>query len=145
MGDEEEDMDAEEESSEPAEEVVATEETDDEVEENSNKSAAEQMREYVEKVAAPSNNDTADNKKSTVAGKNDMGGTASNLAQGGEGETKGTAGGLANPSTKEENAGNVNVPGGKAGKSMKAMPKGHGSEKKGAGETADNKKPIIGG
>ena len=68
-----------------------------------------------------------------------------NLAQGGEGETKGTAGGLANPSTKEENAGNVNVPGGKAGKSMKAMPKGHGSEKKGAGETADNKKPIIGG
>ena len=35
--------------------------------------------------------------------------------------------------------GNVNVPGGKAAKSVKGT-KGHGAEKKGAGETADNKK-----
>ena len=95
------------------------------------------MREYVEKVAAPSNNDTADNKKSTVASKNDMGGTASNLAQGGD-ESGRTA-----PTAKEDHAGNVNVPGGKAAKSM-SNAKGHGAEKKGAGETADNKKSAIG-
>ena len=35
--------------------------------------------------------------------------------------------------------GNVNVPGGKAAKASKTA-KGHGAEKKGAGETADNKK-----
>jgi hypothetical protein len=40
--------------------------------------------------------------------------------------------------------GNVNVPGGKASKSMKAQPKGHGADKKGAGETADNKKSTVG-
>jgi len=27
---------------------------------------------------------------------------------------------------------------------MKSMPKGHGAEKKGAGEGADNKKAVIG-
>ena len=101
------------------------------------------MREYVEKVNV-SHSDGADNKKSVVASKNDMGGTASNLAQNQEGETKGTAGGLANPSTKEDSAGNVNVPGGKAGKSMKSMSKGHGAEKKGSGESGTNSKPVIG-
>ena len=35
---------------------------------------AEWIREYVEKVSAPSNQEGADNTKSTVAGKNDMGG-----------------------------------------------------------------------
>ena len=109
------------------------------------------MREYVEKVASGHGAESkghgeegGTNTKSVVASKNDMGGTASNLAQGQEGSAGGTAGGLANPSTKEENAGNVNVPGGKAGKSMSNMPKGHGAEKKGAGETADNKKSAIG-
>jgi len=73
-----------------------------------------------------------------------MGGTASNLVAGGEADAKGTAGGLAQPSTKEDSAGNVNVPGGKASKSMKAQPKGHGAEKKGAGDTAPDKKSMIG-
>ena len=50
------------------------------------------VREYVEKVATPANTEgaavgtgksVAINKKSTVAGKNDMGGTAKNLVQGG--------------------------------------------------------------
>ena len=45
--------------------------------------------------------------------------------------------------SKEENAGNVNVPGGKASKSLKGT-KGHGAEKKGQGDTAANKKPVIG-
>jgi len=39
----------------------------------------------------------------------------------------------------------VNVPGGKAGKSMKAEPKGHGAEKKGAApEKAGAESPING-
>jgi hypothetical protein len=72
-----------------------------------------------------------------------MGGTASNLNAGGDAETKGTAGGLAGNTPKEENAGNVNVPGGKASKSM-SNAKGHGAEKKGAGETGANTKSTIG-
>jgi hypothetical protein len=59
--------------------------------------------------------DNGSNTKSTVAGKNDMGGTTANILNGGESTSGGTKGGLANPSTKEDNAGNVNVPGGKAG------------------------------
>ena len=135
---------------EAAPEEMAFEKSDDEVEESddeevdeTSKSAAEQMREYVEKVT-PKMGDNGDNTKSPVAGKNDMGGDASNLVAGGEADTKGTTGGLAAPSTKEDSAGNVNVPGGKAAKSMKSMPKGHGAEKKGAGEGADNKKAVIG-
>ena len=118
---------------------AADEETDE-----SSKSEAETMREYVEKVTAKMGDNGA-NTKSTVASANNMGGTASNLVAGGEADTKGTTGGLAAPSEKEDNAGNVNVPGGKAAKSNKAMPKGHGAEKKGAGDTAANKKPVIGG
>ena len=45
---------------------------------------------------------------------------------------------------KEDSAGNVNVPGGKAAKAGKTEP-GHGAEKKGKPETAANKKPTIGG
>lgn len=114
------------------------------------KSSAEQMREYVEKVTATMGDDGA-NTKSTVASKNDMGGTAKNLNQAGtekspveanKGHLKGSS--LFKGTEKEDNAGNVNVPGGKAAKSLKAMSKGHGAEKKGAGETADNKKSTIG-
>ena len=104
------------------------------------------MREYVEKVSAPKGGDNGANTKSAVAGKNDMGGTTANIVSGGESTTGGTKGGLANPSTKEENFGNVNVPGGNAGKTaFKKKEPGHGAEKKGAGESADNKKSIIGG
>lgn len=114
------------------------------------KSSAEQMREYVEKVTATMGDDGA-NTKSIVASKNDMGGTAKNLNQAGtekspveanKGQLKGSS--LFKGTEKEDNAGNVNVPGGKAAKSLKAMSKGHGAEKKGAGEQADNKKSTIG-
>ena len=71
------------------------------------KSATEEIREYVNKVSA-SNTDGSDNSKSPVAGKNDMGGSSSNIAQGGE-----EAGSKA-PAAKEEDAGNVNKPGAKA-------------------------------
>jgi hypothetical protein len=67
-----------------------------------------------------------------------MGGDASNLVKGGE-ETGGKAG-----APKEDSAGNVNVPGGKASKSMSKDSKGHGAEKKGAGETGTDGKSIIG-
>jgi len=70
------------------------------------------VREYVEKVGAPSNTDAADQKQSIVAGKNDMGGTASNIAQGAD-EKGGSA-----DKPKEDNAGNVNVPGAKGATKM---------------------------
>ena len=152
---------------EPEEEAFAYESTDEEVDEASDeeveettdeeveetkvaKSASETMREYVEKIADPSNTEGADNKASTVAGKNDMGGTAGNLNQSavsgdpeaGAGSTvKGSA--LSDTSAKQDNAGNVNVPGGKASKSMKSQP-GHGAEKKGKPENAANKKSMTG-
>ena len=140
------DMDAEE---EPEEEAITFETTDEEVDEaadeeveEAEKSETETMREYVEKVTA-SMGDNGVNTKSSVATPNNMGGDASNLVQGGEADTKGTTGGLAANTSKEDNAGNVNVPGGKASKSLKGT-KGHGTEKKGAGETADNKKSTVG-
>jgi len=116
-------------------------------------SPVEQMREYVEKIGDAyhsgkgvlgKSETSGTNTKSPVAGKNDMGGTAKNLVQGGEGSTKGTAGGLLNPTTKEDNAGNVNVPGAKSATKLSSVAKGHGAEKKGAGEDAQNKKSIIG-
>ena len=102
------------------------------------KTAGEQMREYVEKVTPKMGDTGTDGTKSPVAGKNDMGGDAGNIAQGGD-----EKGGKAS-APKEDNAGNVNVPGGKASKSMTANAKGHGAEKKGAGETGANTKSTIG-
>jgi hypothetical protein len=152
------DMGGDDEGEEEPEESFAVESDDEEVEEKAKapKSSAEQMREYVEKVAGGHGAETKGkgeagaNTKSPVAGKNDMGGTASNLVRGdtgdvveaGKGALKGN--GLADTTAKEDSAGNVNVPGGKASKSMKAMPKGHGAEKKGAGESGTNTKSTIG-
>ena len=126
---------------EPEEESYAFESEDEDDEEEmeeskSVKTAGEQMREYVEKVSATMG-DNGVNNKSAVASKNDMGGTASNLAQGAD-EKGGSA-----DSAKEDSAGNVNVPGGKASKSMKSQP-GHGAEKKGKPEQAANKTPVVG-
>lgn len=74
----------------------------------------ETVREYVEKIATPKGGDNGANAKSIVAGKNDMGGTAANIAKGGE-EKGGDHAGLSEIKPKEDNAGNINVPGGKAG------------------------------
>jgi hypothetical protein len=101
-------------------------------------SSTELMREYVTKVSEPKGDSGTDGTKSPVAGKNDMGGTTANIAKGGEG-TGGSA-----QAPKEDSAGNVNVPGGKASKSMSKDSKGHGAEKKGAGETGTDGKSIIG-
>jgi hypothetical protein len=105
----------------------------------------ETVREYVEKVATPKGGDNGANAKSTVAGKNDMGGTTANIAKGGESKGEGTKGGLLNPAAKEDNAGNINVPGGKAGSAFNKKEPGHGAEKKGAAEQADNKQSLFRG
>ena len=150
------DMDTDDEADDAEEESYEFESTDedddeDEVEEaaDEDKSETETMREYVEKVTAKMG-DNGVNNKSAVAGKNDMGGTASNLNQSkdekGVEANKGNLQGAAvqGQNAKEDSLGNVNVPGGKASKSMKAQPKGHGAEKKGAGEGSTDSKPVIG-
>ena len=105
------------------------------------------IREYVEKVTAAKGGDDGANTKSIVAKKNDMGGTSGNLnkafADNGKG---GTQGGLLNPSTKDLNSGNVNVPGGKAGvKHLKTVSGGHGAEKKSTGDNGANTNSPING
>ena len=137
---------------EPEEESYNFEASDEEVEEESKDdlTATEQMREYVEKISPAKMGDSGANTKSTVAGANNMGGTASNLVQSGteagvesnKGNLKGSA--LSDQNPKDMNTKNVNVPGGKASKSMTPNAKGHGAEKKGQGDTAANKKPVIG-
>ena len=110
------------------------------------------VREYVEKVPAGHG---AEKKgaaesgavtKSIVAGKNDMGGTTANILGGKEdNSSKGTAGGLANNKPKEDNAGNINVPGAKNGNAFSKKEPGHGAEKAGSKESADNKQSIFRG
>ena len=113
------------------------------------KTAGEEMREYVEKVGGQQYNqfgkmgDNGSNSKSIVAGKNDMGGSTQNIVRGdteagveaNKGQLKGSS--LIKQKPQDMRTGNVNVPGGNASKSLKGQPKGHGAEKKGAGETAD--------
>jgi hypothetical protein len=104
------------------------------------------MREYIEKVTAGhgaerkgSGGDNGANTKSVIDNmKNDMGGTTANFARGGEPGGKGVQSGLLKPNTKEENFGNINVPGGNAGKTaFKKKEPGHGAERKGSGDNGD--------
>jgi hypothetical protein len=97
------------------------------------------MMEYVNKVSPPKHGDNGVNTKSIVAGKNDMGGTTANIARGGseagveanKGNLKGNGVFKGGPA-KEDNAGNVNVPGAKSATKLSSVAKGHGAEKKGA-------------
>ena len=99
---------------------------DEEVDED-----AEMVREYVEKVAAPSNKTEGGevgkggsanvNKASTVAGKNNMGGSSANIAKGGaEANPDGTSPkATAKPKGELKGAGSYeNVPGAKAGQAF---------------------------
>ena len=83
--------------------------------ENAPKSATEEIREYVNKVDAK-HSDGSDNTTSPVAksGGSDAKADGKNLVQGGE-EKGGKA-----PMPKEDNAGNVNTPGSKAGSKQSA-------------------------
>ena len=159
MGDEGEEGDDDEEGEEaPEEEAFAFEATDEEVDEASAeevdeatdeevdeavtpKSDREQMREYVDKVASghgaekKSTGDNGDSGKSPVASANNMGGTSANIVKGGEAGS-GDHAGLGELNAKDQDGGNINVPGGKASKAGKSEP-GHGAEKKGKPEQAD--------
>ena len=108
----------------------AKEEDDDEEAEEVDEDA-EIVREYVEKVAAPSNKTEGGevgkggsanvNKASTVAGKNDMGGSSANIAKGGaEANPDGTSPkATAKPKGELKGAGSYeNVPGAKAGQAF---------------------------
>jgi len=105
--------------------------------------------EYVHKVALPKHGDNGVNTKSVVDNmKNDMGGTNANILNGGTSTSGGTKGGLLTPSTDDltKGLGTIqNRPDSKAGKTAftKREP-GHGPEKKGSGEKADNTKSMIG-
>jgi len=120
----------------------------------------ETVREYVEKVpgghgaekkgaaegalagTGKLSQGSSTNAKSIVAGKNDMGGTTANILSSKEEAPKyaGAGGGQLGGSSlfkgtpKEDNAGNINVPGGKAGGAFSKKEPGHGAEKKGEAE-----------
>ena len=83
-------------------------------------------------VSDPANTDSADNKKSPVASKNDMGGTAVNITN------DGSAGSSGADSPKLEDAGNVNTLPGKAG-STSAVSEPSNSE-----DASNKKSPISG-
>jgi len=116
------------------------------------------IREYVEKVGGATYNtfgsmgDNGTNTKSVVAGKNDMGGTVKNIAQnhtevsadiGAKSTVQGN--GVMSPKVapNPDAKGNINVPGGKAGKAFSTKQPGHGAEKAGSKETATNKQSIL--
>jgi hypothetical protein len=126
---------------EPEDESFAFETSDEEDEESVEESL---MREYVEKVGGATYDkfgkmgDNGVNTKSIVANKNDMGGTSANIAKSFSTEKGGTQGGLLKPTTTLQDGGNINKPGGNAGKtSFKKKEPGHGAEKKGKPEQAD--------
>ena len=116
------------------------------------KTAVDLMREYVEKISSPGNTegqpagtsaggDHANvNTQSTVAGKNDMGGTAKNLAQGASESAPDGTSAPKKGSTKDlPHAGKFeNVPGAKAGKTFSNKEKA----KSGEGQTTDGSVPV---
>jgi len=149
------DMDSEEgddeEETEEAFAFEAEDEDEDEVSETRTpKSNTEMMREYTDKVAPAKMGDNGANAKSTVAGKNDMGGTTANILRGdteagveaNKGNLKGSA--LSDQNPKDMNTKNVNVPGAKGATKMSNQP-GHGAEKKGKPETAASKGSMLNG
>lgn len=121
----------------------------------------ETVREYVEKVPAGHGaekkgaGEKADNTKSTIDNmKNDMGGTTANILSSKEdtatyanqGQLKGNGLEKGKVSDNPDAKGNVNVPGGNAGKTgFKTKEAGHGAEKKGSAESADNKQSLFRG
>jgi hypothetical protein len=109
------------------------------------------VREYVEKVPAghgAEKKGQAEKADGSATGlkfnKNDMGGASLKFGQE-DNSNKGTAGGLANNKAKEDNAGNINVPGAKNGNAFSTKEPGHGAEKAGTKESADNKQSLFRG
>lgn len=155
MGDDEfggDDMGGEEEEEGEEEGMYFEKRDEDEDDEEEDKQTDEDfIREYVEKVGGKDYTtfgkmgDDGVNTKSIVAGKNDMGGTAKNLNQGGtetptfanQGQLKGT-GVFKGSKPQLQDGGNINKPGGNAGKTaFKKKEPGHGAEKKSTGDNGD--------
>ncbi len=121
----------------------------------------ETVREYVEKVSdghgaekKGKGEDGGTNTKSTIDNmKNDMGGTTQNILSGRNGADSGSVGAggnikgsaLSDTKAKDMSTGNINVPGGKAGNAFSKKEPGHGAEKKGSAESADNKQSLFRG
>jgi hypothetical protein len=94
------------------EDMMEAESCDEDEEEDEEELDETIVREYVEKVSAPSNTEGADNKTSIVAKANNMGGTSANIVKGG---TENGAGKIS-PKGKLPHADQYeNVPGAKAG------------------------------
>ena len=123
------------------------------------KTAVDLMREYVEKISAPSNTEftpvgtgtggdkPAGNTKNPVAGKNDMGGSSANIAKGGSenapdgNSPNGKAGGFLKGAQEIDVAKrNVNKPGGNKGAQNWYSNKA--SAKSGEGQTTDGSVPV---
>ena len=123
------------------------------------KTAVDLMREYVEKISAPSNTEftpvgtgtggdkAAGNTKNPLAGKNDMGGSAANIAKGGnesapDGQRpSGKAGGFLKGAQEIDVAKrNVNKPGGNKGAQNWYGNKA--KAKSGEGQTTDGSVPV---
>jgi hypothetical protein len=160
MDDMEMDMDDEEDGEEEEEEEedsMMEEETSGSVYESAQrrplqKTAVDLMREYVEKISSPSNTEgqpagtsaggdhASVNTQSTVAGKNDMGGTAKNLAQGAsESAPDGTSAPKKGTVKDVKDASNwENKPGANAGKTFSHKAKA----KAGEGQTTDGSVPV---
>ena len=105
------------------------------------------IMEYYKKVSV-SHGDNGVNNKSAVAGKNDMGGTTANIAKSFSTTSGGTTGGLAKNTAGDLTKGlNVhNRVQSNAGKTaFKKSEPGHGAEKAGKKETADNKQSMLNG
>lgn len=154
----------EEEAEEEMFEAEEEEEADDEEEMTESrraypKTAVDLMREYVEKISAPSNTEftpvgtgaggdkPAGNTKNPLAGKNDMGGTAQNIAKGGnenapDGQRpNGKAGGFLKGAQEIDVAKrNVNKPGGNKGAQNWYSNKA--KAKSGEGQTTDGSVPV---
>ena len=124
------------------------------------KTAVDLMREYVEKISAPSNTEftpvgtgaggdkPAGNTNNPLAGKNDMGGTTANIVKGGSEQApdgtspKGKADGHLVKNVQEIDVAkrNVNKPGGNKGAQNWYSTKA--SAKKGEGQTTDGSVPV---
>ena len=105
------------------------------------------IMEYYKKVSV-SHGDNGVNNKSIVAGKNDMGGTTANMTKSFSTTSGGTTGGLAKNTAGDLTKGmNVhNRVQSNAGKTaFKKSEPGHGAEKAGKKETADNKQSMLNG
>lgn len=118
----------------------------------------ETVREYVEKVPAGhgaekkgAGESGADKSTSSLKfSKNDMGGTTANILSGrngGEGSETGAlkGNGLLKGNPKEDNMGNINVPGAKNGNAFSKKEPGHGAEKKGAAEGSTDGQSLFRG